>query len=120
MVGQLFGGSDADRANAVLAILQEKAEIVLFRSSASLCLPTTEPSFGCKVLEERDKPAAPIVIPRLNWEGASDRLLPIVVVQKSRIGDSATAYLAKRARLVALECNDGMAVGNSRFRSIFI
>jgi hypothetical protein len=78
------GRPDADRADAVCAVGQEQAEIVLSVYVRGACLLFAQPPLRPDMLEEGVKPVAPFVFPPRCGEAAADLLVPAVFIGKAR------------------------------------
>lgn len=106
---------DSDSANTIGAIIQEQAEIVLVGGTAGVRLTSPEPALRPEMLEEGDEAATPVMVANLDGQRTGDALAPALVVREAGIA----AELAELAGGLALVRNDGGAVGDAVFRSMF-
>jgi hypothetical protein len=88
---------DADRANAVSAVTQQKPKVILFGDMSYTRLLFAKPSFGGKMLEEGMNALAPFVLALGRRQTARNRLGPVGSVGKAR---PAVGRLFERADLL--------------------
>jgi hypothetical protein len=96
--------------------LQQESEIILLGGSTGTRLAPSKPSFGRKMLEKGDQAATPIVVAAVGRQGTGDRPAPSLMIGEAGV---LAAYLAKRSCFAAFIRNNGLAIGDKRFRSIF-
>lgn len=99
-------GQDADGTDAIGAVIEEDAKIVLIRSAARARLKAAQPPFRTEMLEEGQEPVPPIMVTRVGGQGAGDVRAPVRIVGETR----SPAVLPKKASTLALERYDGSPV----------